>query len=307
MTIPIAIHQRLIRQLLYSEIFRHPLTINELADYSGQALESVRQAITELQEHGLISEKNGYYFVFDEEDKVERRLHGMRKADELRAKALKVGKLIQCFPFVQGVAISGSLSKGILHDDGDFDYFIITQKHRLWIARTLLVFYKKIFLLNSRKYFCVNYFIDDTSLEIAEKNVFTATEIVTLIPVAGTIFPEFYACNQWTRNFFSAENKTVHFPNPSKPYFSRFVMWLFKGKMGERFDRWCMKRTLHRWRKKFTDFDEEKFDLTLKSRPYVSKHHPNDFQTKVLNRYTELTNAFKEHQKTALESAGIVL
>src|SRR5690606_3777846 len=91
--------------------------------------------------------------------------------------ARKKAKLISQFPFVRGVMASGSLSKGYADEKSDIDFFIITIPNRLWIARTLLVLYKRIFLLNSHKFFCVNYFVDEKHLGIEEKNLFTATEL----------------------------------------------------------------------------------------------------------------------------------
>ena len=35
------------------------------------------------------------------------------------------------------------------------------------------------------KNFCINYFVDSENLEIQEKNIFTATELVTLLPTFG--------------------------------------------------------------------------------------------------------------------------
>ena len=71
-------------------------------------------------------------------------------------KAIKRAKFISKFPYIENVSISGALSKNYYNNDGDIDFFLITQPNRLWIARTLLIIYKKMFLLNSRKYFCVN-------------------------------------------------------------------------------------------------------------------------------------------------------
>ena len=79
-------------------------------------------------------------------------------------KAKAKARFISKFPFVAAVGVSGSLSKGYYDSDSDIDFFIITQHNRLWICRTLLMVYKKIFLLNSRKYFCPNYFISSEQL-----------------------------------------------------------------------------------------------------------------------------------------------
>ena len=67
-------------------------------------------------------------------------------AKNIYQKALTVSRLISKFPYVEGVGISGSLSKGYYDDDGDIDFFIITSPKRLWIARTFLILYKKLFL-----------------------------------------------------------------------------------------------------------------------------------------------------------------
>lgn len=301
------ISQRILKQLLYSEVFDHPLNEQEIALYTSSSELDLKTALDFLVKEQLILKSEDYYFLFESSTKIAKRIRGEQKANSLRSKAFKVGAFIQRFPFVEGVAISGSLSKGILHDDGDFDFFIITKKNRLWIARTLLVLYKKVFLLNSRKYFCVNYFIDDSSLEISEQNRFTATEIVTLIPIAGEIFPAFYTSNSWTKRFFDTHHQEVAIPNQQKSRFSKSIMWLFKGSFGEKMDLWCMRMTLKRWQKKFNDFDHEKFDLTLKSRRYVSKHHPNDFQTKVLSKYDELTQKFVIQHTATLKKAEIDL
>jgi hypothetical protein len=90
------------------------------------------------------------------------------------------------FPFVRGIGISGSLSKNYADEDADIDFFIITSRNHLWIARTFLHGLKKLsFLVGKQDWYCMNYFIDEEALVIAEKNIFTATEVVTLKPVCG--------------------------------------------------------------------------------------------------------------------------
>ena len=57
--------------------------------------------------------------------------------------------------------------------------------------------------------------------------------------------------------------------------------------LGDELDEWCMLRTLHRWRYRFAEFDRRKFDLALRTRRYVSKHHPRNFQERVLSAFQE--------------------
>lgn len=303
-----SVKTHVLTRLLYSEIFRHPLTLSELRQYVPALANEDPKLLSELIQAGLIGEQDGFYYVFDPGNKIPRRIAGMQRASEKLDKAYRIARFIYKFPFVSGVAISGSLSKGILHEDGDFDYFIVTRSNRLWVARTLLVLYKKMFLLNSRKYFCVNYFIDDQALEIQEQNLFTATEIHTLIPVTGSVFHAFYRHNNWIDTYFPGNAQRVPMEEDfRKPLFSRMLTWILSGRFGEWADIRCMQLTFRRWKRKFNQFNDEKFDLTLKTRRYVSKHHPNDFQTKVLRRHSELLEEFRLLHQNRLQEQGIAL
>ena len=103
--------------------------------------------------------ENGTCFQHQEFYSIQSRVNELSLQRELKEKEAKkylkklpffVG-LVSMFPFVRGIAISGSLSKGVMYKDGDIDYFIVTAPERLWICRTMLVLFKKLFLLNSKK------------------------------------------------------------------------------------------------------------------------------------------------------------
>jgi len=116
---------------------------------------------------------------------------------------------------------------------------VITTHNKLWICRTFLILYKKIFLLNSRKYFCVNYFISSEQLEIAEQNRFTATELNTLIPMQGKAhFEKFYTKNTWVKNYFSKFNTDLNLvPDIKKTVvFRKSIEVLFDNIVGDALD-----------------------------------------------------------------------
>jgi hypothetical protein len=63
--------------------------------------------------------------------------------------------------------------------------------------------YKRLFLKGSHKHFCVNYFIDEDHLEIEEKNLFTATELATVLPLYGSQqYTKLIKTNRWLKSFF---------------------------------------------------------------------------------------------------------
>ena len=140
----------LIKVISYFSIFKYPLTADEIFYFSDRKdKDTVMEELKMLEEKGVIHESEGFYSELKSDELISRRLKGNREAELIMPKAWKISKFISKFPYVTSVCISGSLSKGYFEDKSDIDFFIITKKNRLWIARTLLILYKKIFLLNS--------------------------------------------------------------------------------------------------------------------------------------------------------------
>lgn len=280
-----------LRTILYFSLFKYPLTRTEIFQFSNNTdQKEIDSEIDLLLKKGIIFNFDGFYIDVNNPDRVERRLKGNEMARNIMPKAVKVSRKIAKFPYVKGVCLSGALSKGFYDDDGDFDFFIITKPNRLWIARTVLVLYKKIFLLNSKKYFCVNYFISTDQLEISEQNEFTATEIATLIPLYGTnTFKNFLAANSWATPYFpnkpSPKISTIR--DTEKSRFSRMIQKLFNGSFGLKLDQYLQKLTIKKWIKKFKHLAKEDFDIAMKSTRHVSKHHPQNYQNKVITRLNE--------------------
>ena len=294
------IEQAVVRALLYFEIFSYPLTANEVfrfAGHGGASEEMVFDKLQNLVEQGLVFSIDAFFLTRNEPEWVARRLECNRRADTFLPIARRTARFIGAFPFIRGVFVSGSLSKHCMSADSDVDFFLITEPGRLWLARTILVFFKKIFLLNSRKYFCVNYFVDSAQLEIEEKNIFTATETITLLPVYGKEwYHSFCKANDWAwqqypnAGYHSAEGVKEH----SRGLIKKTFEWMLGGKTGQWLDEKAMRLTLAFWKKKFSSMPREHFEVALKSRQYVSKHHPLHFQEKVLKAFE---NRWKEMEK----------
>ena len=279
-----------INLLCYFDVFNHPLRYSEIALLLNKEESEVINELKPLLDKGAV-------FVHENFVSIQKELKGLveiRKEKEERAKQYLEKmpfymKRIRNFPFVEAVGISGSLSKNVMHEDGDIDYFVITKKGRLWICRTLLIGFKKIVLLNSRKYFCLNYFVDEENLKIPDENAFTAIEIAYLLPVLNfDRIEEFKTKNEWSQAFVTNfEHPLKQEDFKGKRGWGALVAWLLKGKLGDRLDLYLMKFTYRKWQKKFPDFDMDKFELTMRTNRGVSKHHPRNFQERVLKEYRE--------------------
>jgi len=289
-----------VRTLLYFDIFNYPLTLEEIVKYHPVPIYDIANAQLEL--HSLVEKKiifqHGIFYSMQQGSVIaERRLKGNKLAEVKMPVAKKYSKLISCFPFVRGILLSGSLSKNYMDENSDIDYFVITEPGRLWLTRAMLALFKRIFLFNSHKFFCVNYFVDDQSLEIEEKNIYTAFEMATIIPVYGQqICRQFLSGNDWMNQYFpNLKPNHTTFISGENNWLRKMLEKIFSGAIGERLDLFAMDLAKKRWRKNFSSgFSKTEFDIAFKSERNVSKGHPQFFQKRVLNYFDEKINGFEK-------------
>lgn len=282
-----------VNTLKYFHMFRHPLYLEDIYNFlrAETKVHQLQSLLDNMVLEGRLHLYDGMYMLEDTPKFAEKRLKGAEMAQVVMQKAIKSAAIISSFPFVKSVCISGSLSKGYADEKSDIDYFIITQKNRLWICRTLLHFYKKYTFLTGRQHsFCMNYFMDESHTELEEKNIFTATEMATLYPVYGH---EYYV------NFIKANEDWLagQFPNKISfckmgsivderlPVFKKRSSFLFNILLPTQVNKFLMSLTdtwwRYKWRKK--NYPMQDYDLAMKTRIYVSKNHPANYQKKVLN------------------------
>lgn len=283
---------RAIRQVLfYFELFSYPLKAEEIWHFlplPGIDFSMVKHELEAMASQSYLEVNNGFYQIRRTSEWVSRRRELNQRADAMMPLAHRMARFIGAFPFVRAVFISGSLSKHCMAADGDIDFFIVTSPGRLWLSRTLMVLFKKLFLFNSHKYFCINYFVDGDHLEIHEKNLYTATETVTLLPMYGRECCEkFVQFNTWTKAWlphFPA--RPLHdLPGSTPGFLKKTVEKIFSGRLGEWLDVKAMQTTMAYRRRKFKHLDRQIFESAFSSGRGHSKHHPLHFQGKVLEAY----------------------
>jgi len=181
------LNDAVLKTMRYFEFFQHALRTEELHKFLSikATKEEVQSALDSLANQGKLHSKDGFW-ALDESHIAIRRKHLSRNIRMIRA-AHFVGKFISLFPFVRGVYLSGSLSKhGATNREDDLDFFIITKAHRVWTTKLLLIAFKKIFLFNREKYFCINLLMAEDQLNLKKKNLYIATEAASLIPLTNT-------------------------------------------------------------------------------------------------------------------------
>lgn len=295
----------IIKLLLYYDIFDHPLTGEEIImncnieeDAPGK---SVR--LDEMTVKGLVYQLDGYYSVRNDNSLVDKRKNGSKLAADFLPKAIKMAKFISSFPFIRSVSLSGSLSKDFMDEKKDVDYFIIVKPERLWLARTILILYKRIFLLNSHKYFCLNYFIDDEHLEIEHKNLFTATELFTLVPVTGIKYIQrFFEANYWVKEYFhrfpAKDISSAELEHES--FLKKTLECLLNNPLGNTLDQLAMKLTIRFWKKKYKDDPKDLFKRSFRLKRHIAKYHPENFQDLILDLYLKKVKEYEQDKQISL-------
>src|ERR1700744_2938750 len=144
--------EEILKVICYFDVFNHPITTAEIEQNLSIKIcpHFLHTTLSELIIMGLVCSHNNYYFLHTKQKSiVTQRIEKEKRAKEFMRKSVFFIKLIRSFPFVEGICISGSLSKGVMEPDGDIDYFIITKSERLWLCRSFLIAFKKVFLFNS--------------------------------------------------------------------------------------------------------------------------------------------------------------
>lgn len=278
--------------LAYFDIFTYPLQKREIWLFlqNPYDLSEFEIALQYLVDRSLVFKLGEFYSLQNTYTIAQRRTAGNDKAQKLLVTAKKVASLLSMFPFVRGVAVSGSLSKNFADDRSDIDLFIITSKNRLWLARTFMHCFKKLtFLVNKQHFYCMNYFIDEDHVEIAEKNIYTATEIATLLPLQGNVaFEKFYSANAWIKTFLPNKYMRISSEKKIKNF---WVKWLVEkvlnNSFGNLLDNTLMNVTSNRWLQKTQKrkLNSRGTIMGMCATKFCAKPDPKNFQNKFIELY----------------------
>jgi len=298
----------ILRVLLYFDIFKHPLKAEELYSFLPSNSTNPSDILRICQSHPLtaiVSRKESYIFMRSTgESCVEERLQKERLASRRWRIARAMAMLICRFPFVRGVFVSGELSKGVASEQGDIDYVVVTRERRLWICRTMLILFKKVFLLNSKKYFCLNHFISEDHLTVDLRNLYSATEVATLKPVSnGILFQRFVDENAWVADFFP----NLRWPwesTPSETSRSSIVQHLLEQLLpesgGDRLDAWLMDQWVKVWNHRYVHLDPATRNRLFHCSRHLSTAYGEDFQSRIMNGYYARLSQFGIEEDDAI-------
>jgi hypothetical protein len=291
----------ILKTLLYYDIWQHPLTAEEIYAFlpvNSVSFEEFVEAVSSLSTGEVIGQAEGYYFVrLRGREVVRARKQRERHARMMWRAARFSTHIIKRFPFVRAVFVSGDLSKNSTGRTSDIDFFILTTPSRLWITRIFLTLFKKIFLFNSKKFFCLNYFATTEHLTIEERNIFVATEIAQLKPLYNSaMYQRFYGANLWVKDLFPNFDHRLLFSvscNNRESYLQKILEFPFRFFPADRLDDFLRRMMARVWARRYPQYDAGQRERLFRSTPGESRAFAGNFQQAILARYRERLEAFE--------------
>lgn len=212
-----ALELAILKTLAYADVFDYPLTSSEVHRYligMPASFEQVEAALEKASCHKSSSNKRhgsllvgraihrrGYFMLANREAIGETRQ--VRQAVSYAAwpKAIAYGRQVARLPYVRMVALTGALAVDNQQAGGDFDYLVVTEAGRLWLCRAMVILLVRRTSLDG-VVICPNYFLSESALCIYPQTLYTARELVQMVPISGLdIYSRLRTLNDWTRGF----------------------------------------------------------------------------------------------------------
>ena len=292
--------ERLLRLILYFDIFYHPLTSSELAALAFEHKVEGDEVVYLLDpwlKTGELETLEGYLFPRGRSAGVGKRQEKARHSQTLWKKVPTSGAILSSFPFIRGLAVTGTLAKEAALPDSDVDFLVFTAQGRVWLCRTMLAVTRRVLPHHQRETLCTNVFLDETHLTYDQQNPYVAAEIGLSRPVySPELVESFLRANPWVRDFLPGMIQLNAAPATSSgsvaPGLTRRMEQLLSGRLGD----WAEAALPHLWATfwalKHRELPSRDRQLRFRVTPHVSTNHLNNFQVKVLNAYRERLHTF---------------
>lgn len=208
----------ILKTLAYADIFEYPIKVWEIHKWlisKKRSLKQVEKALKDKSQESTrpsigsrVKSIGDYYFLKGREELVRKR----RKREEISKRYYPSAKfgafLFKLIPWVKLVGISGSLSLRNSQKKDDIDFFIITQKGRLWITRIFLLGIATIIRKRRKKRenlkkvsgkYCINILLEEDNLAQSDKNIYLAHEILQMevLYQKENIYQKYLEENSW--------------------------------------------------------------------------------------------------------------
>jgi hypothetical protein len=247
-----ALRRAVLVTLIYADLFDYALTDDEIYRYLiGQAA-SPADVTAMLNRDGelrdQIAQTGDRFHLSSRRLFADIRTERVAASAELWPVARRYGAWIARLPFVRLVAVTGALAMNNARPGDDIDLFILAQG-RLWLCRLLVLGVVKLAARRGHT-LCPNFLLSTARLRLSERNLFTAHEVVQMVPLKPTPwYGAFIDANRWVADFLpnAFAGKTAEAgPVPPPPSGASPLEGLLSARLFDGVERWEMRRKVRR-------------------------------------------------------------
>jgi len=225
------VQKAILDTLKYRRIFNCPMNIFQIWNYliasATPNIQTFQENLARLVKEKKVIEKQNLYSL----DKINPNELDIKikHARKLLEKAQATANYLKQIPWIELVAVTGSVAAFNADKDDDIDVFIVTRENRLFLSRFFIVAVLKILRIywNAQKpggTICPNIMMSTKSLtwEKDKQNIYTANEISMLYPLfsRNNCYFNFMEQNSWTTKYLPNINVTSV---PIKPLKKRLL------------------------------------------------------------------------------------
>lgn len=267
----------------------------------------ITKALYELRKIGLVFEQENVFSVAGYSDAGNPRMQraeqssydGKQKEKRAEISKEKIERLrtplkwLAVLPFLNAIAITGSVAMSNATKASDLDLLIIVKSGRIWTTRILAMIVTQFF--GKRRYgkkitdrICLNYFIADGA-EAPTQNIASANMLASARPILGKEnFTAFISRNRWMEKFlYQCHDRDfiapIQISYPSKT--STVLKKVFNGRLGDWMECLFKKWQTARIERKLTDKTDA--DQLIFTDDILMLHYPNPKNKIVMERYQD--------------------
>lgn len=250
-----SLRQSILSTLAYFDLADYPLTKEELFSWLWQpttiSYPDFLNAIAGLN----LESKFGYYFLPGREEIVEIRRRKLLISEQKLKIARRGIRLIKSVPYLRAVFVCNTTGSEQANENSDIDFFIVTEKNRIWITRMLITFLLELFRLRRvgkrvKNKICLSFYVtvenlDLANLRVADDDVHFAYWINQMLPVfdPDNYYTKFLQANSWTKTYLpniDLNQISSYLPKVSESRFDKIwkKVWekMWQGKYGDMID-----------------------------------------------------------------------
>ncbi len=212
----INIRKAIFSTVAFFDIFEYPLTAWEIWKflYKKQAsLSDVLRELETLKQKKMLTSSQGYYFFPHKENHILTRNKRYGFAEKKYAIAIRCARILSYLCSVRLICVCNSLALSNARETSDIDFFIITQKNRIWSTRflvTIMLHFTKMRRHHEKiqDRVCLSFYISEEALSLEkillENDIYFFYWLANLYPLYDreNIFEKLWNENMWLCEYF---------------------------------------------------------------------------------------------------------